>query len=468
MKHDFAALLAATTLLAAALAASARPGLAQETQVPVDTAGRVVEIDREMAERVGVFLDEYPDLQVARLFRSEDGQHVLELTLRRDGRILRQRVPLSDEEVESLRRRVSAAPAAAPADDGDSGARTMLVAGASVLGVGFYGWAVPVAFDLEGELALAAYMFSAAGSILVPYLYTDDRPVTYGITNAWWWGATRGISHGIELVSLIDEDPSAHAVAFGSLTGSLAEGIAGYVWAERTGMSAGTAHTIGNYGDLGQFWAGNVMMIAQPESERLVLAGLLAGSGAGIAAGNRIAKRRAFTWGDAEIMRAAAVVGAANGLALWDVASDDDSDDDLRILGGTLIAGSATGVLLADRALRGRDYSVGQAIIIDLAAVAGYAIGIGTAAILTGDEGGTSELFTILGAAGATGGLAAGIGSFGESAARRDRNRWDDSRLDLRMNPYALARLVAPGLPGPSAVGHHEVVLPVVSVQYSF
>lgn len=468
MRNQLAATPIAALSLALALGAGAQSAHAQETQVPVDTAGRVVEIDRALALQLGLYLDEYPDLQVARLFRADDGSYVLELTLRRDGRILRQRVPMAEDEVAALRQRVSALPAAAPTpvDDGDQGARTLLVAGAALVGTGFYGWAVPVVLDLQNEGAAAGYMFTAAGSILIPYLYTSDRAVTYGMTNAWWWGATRGIAHGMELVGLVDEDPGGDALVFGGLAASLAEGVAGYAWAERSGMSAGTAHTIGNFGDLGQFWAGSAMLIVQPDPGRIVLGGLLAGSAAGLVAGERVAARRAFTWGDAEVMRAAALVGAADGVAVWDVLTDDDSDDDIRILGGLLLAGSAAGALWADRTLRGRDHSVGQAVIVDLAVASGYAVGAGFAFILGGSDG-DSELFTSLGAVGATTGLALAVGSMAESATRRDRRRWDDGRLDLQLNPYGLARLAAPDL-DPVASADQAPPVPLIVLRYTF
>ena len=51
----------------------AAPLLAQERQVPLDVQGRLLEIDRELAQRLGLFTDEHPGLEVARLFRDEAG-----------------------------------------------------------------------------------------------------------------------------------------------------------------------------------------------------------------------------------------------------------------------------------------------------------------------------------------------------------------------------------------------------------
>lgn len=485
-------------LVAGLLAADVRAVDAQEVQVPIDSEGRVDQIDRALAGRIGLFLDRHPDFQVARLFQGEDGAFVLELTMRRDGRTLRERVALSDAEARDLRQRVSAAIAArAPAAGMDREGRTLFIAGTTLLGAGFYGWAVPAVLDVEsGRGALALYMFTTAASIAGPYLLTQNRPVSYGQANAWWWGATRGITHGLYATELVSDNASSRQLLGGALFGSLVEGIAGYQWAGRTGMSAGTAHTIGNFGDLGAFWAGGALLIAQPDvDEDLAIATLLAGAGAGIAGGARFADSRDFTWGDAEIMRTAALVGAADGLALWDLLTTDDGEDfELRVLGTTLVAGSILGVVASDRMLDGRDFSVGQSVLIQLGAFAGYAAGVGISLLASDDA--ESGLLTSLGAAGGTLGFTLLFNSLSDDAERRERrDRGDtedgssqngDARGELRgranddplggrfriyLDPAALGRLatplVAPGVT-PSAGIAALPASPLLTISYVF
>ena len=93
------------TLLALALAALPAGAAGQEAQVPLDRDGRLMEIDRPLAQRMGLFLDDYPDLQVVRLYQLADGSYVLEVTLRRDGRVFRERVPMTADEADALRAR---------------------------------------------------------------------------------------------------------------------------------------------------------------------------------------------------------------------------------------------------------------------------------------------------------------------------------------------------------------------------
>ena len=80
---------------------------AQEVQVPMDESGRITEVDRDLARRLGLFLDEYPDLQVARLYELGPDSYVLELTRSRDGRTFRERVPLDGEGARALRARIT-------------------------------------------------------------------------------------------------------------------------------------------------------------------------------------------------------------------------------------------------------------------------------------------------------------------------------------------------------------------------
>ncbi|MEJ2503850.1 MAG: hypothetical protein P8177_11165, partial [Gemmatimonadota bacterium] len=77
--------------------------VAQEVQVPLDRDGQIQEIDRRLAGRLDLFLDEYPDLDTVRLYRIDDDRFVLEVAYTEDGQAARRRVELSGAEVAELR-----------------------------------------------------------------------------------------------------------------------------------------------------------------------------------------------------------------------------------------------------------------------------------------------------------------------------------------------------------------------------
>ncbi len=450
-------------VLAGLLTLGVAPIAAQEVQVPLDQEGRIEEIDRDLAQRLGVLLDEYPDLELARLYEADEGGFVLEITYSRDGRNARQRVALTADQVAALRARISRAAAAnAPEAVLNQEGRYLLLGTTTFLGISFYGFAVPTVLDIDNaRLALATYMLTAGASFVGPYLYTRSRPVTYGMANAGFWGATRGLSHGSYLANTLSDSPSERGTIGAMLAVSLGEGLIGYNWARQTDMSAGRAHTIGNYGDYGTATAGELLLMTQPDDDRLIFGTLLAGGVAGLVAGAKWSPSLPYTWGDAEVERAAYFLGAAHGAMVYDwFWGDSGSDDELRALGALLMAGSVASTAAMHRALDGHDFSVGEGILVELGAVAGGLLGMGVGVLVGPEETDETLLFT-LGTAGADLGFLILYHSLGESARRRardsDRGQADlDTgldRLQLHIDPGALVMSTAlrrnrgPGLP---------------------
>lgn len=64
-------------LCATVLFGAPAPATAQEVQVAFDDAGRIERIDAELARRLGLFLDRWPELREVRLFSRPDGRFVL-------------------------------------------------------------------------------------------------------------------------------------------------------------------------------------------------------------------------------------------------------------------------------------------------------------------------------------------------------------------------------------------------------
>jgi hypothetical protein len=452
-----------TGLLLVGMATSA-PALAQETQVALDEAGRVMEIDRPLARRLGLFLDDHPQLEFVRLYRVDPTSYVLEITVLREGRTVRERILMTDDEVGRLRAQVTGRLAArAPALALDQEGRFLLLGTTTLLGLGFYGWAVPVMLDMDdGRLILATYMFTAAGSFVVPFLYTRGRPVTYGMANAGFWGATRGLVGGIYLATLLDDTSDRTAVGLG-MAGSLGAGLAMYDWARRTDMSAGDAHVIGNFGDFGHAWALSGMLIAQPDEDRLFAAAALAGGGAGLVLGATRAPRLPYTWGDAEVQRGGFYLGMYNALALWSLlVGDDPSDDQGRILGALMIGGSAAGLHVTDRLLVGHDFTAGQGILVNLGMLAGGLMGAGLGVLIAGDDS-DGRVIVTLSALGANAGFGLTYLTLSDDARRNAERR--PSPVEVGFNPAALYGLAAQHRSGSRA---GSVPLPLLSVRYRF
>lgn len=461
-------------MLAALLAlTSLHPAAAQEVQAPLDEAGRLTVVDRALATRLGLWVAEYPDFREARLFQAPDSSFVLEITTERAGRQARVRVPLSAGEAAALRRDVTARLAErAPAAGLNQEGRYVLIGQTTLAGVLFHGWALPYALGVEEAGAAGGlYLLTAAGSFFLPFALTSGASVSFGEANLSRYGVTRGVLHGLLLHEVLageeefnescrvdcemsTDDAFERARVGMAILASVAEGVGGYVWAAREGMSAGTANALVLGGDAGLgLGLGTAILLGLDDesgSERYGAALGLAGAAGGLWAAHELAERRSYTWGDADLLYTAAALGAYVGGAAVSAAQGVDSEpDEDRATTAAAMLGAGAGIYLADRLVRDTDFTVGQATLNRLGTLAGALAGA-SVGVMTEDE-------TTLLLGSAIGGALGYFGTYSALApAAREQRGERMSSLRLQLHPEAaLAR------PDGSAV-------PVVSVRWSF
>jgi hypothetical protein len=419
-----------SALLSLLLAALALPTslAAQEVQVPWDAAGRVEVVETRLARQLGLFLDEYPGFQQARLFELQDGSYLLEVTLVRDGRTLRQRVPLTAGEAAALRGEVRElmarrAPGAAVDHDG----RMTLLVTTTALGVSYYGWAVPYILDVDSYQSPGAYnalfMLVAGGSFFLPWMASAGQPVSWGMQQASSYGATRGIAHGWALHALLfgdppqrgynlpdvypHPDPSAQSdleryerrgMAF-SLAASMAEGIAGYAWARNRAVDGGHAAAVGLGGDAGM-GAGLLLTVATGWDARRAGALVTTGAAAGLVAGHLVARDGRFTMGDVGLIYTTGTLGLQAGLALALIGEPTNEDG----LAALLLVGGAAGLFAGGVLTRQTNFTVAQSSLVSLGTLAGGFAGLGIGSLVAGDDASPGAL-AVLATAGALAGF---------------------------------------------------------------
>jgi hypothetical protein len=444
------AVLAALTMAVRPLAAQ------QEVQVPLDEQGRIHVLDAATARQLGVFVDRYPGFHEARLLLLlPDSSYVLEITSLRAGQTVRERVPQTRAEIDALRRqlteRITARPPAALLDQEGRGS---LLATTTLLGLTFYGWAVPYSLgDMNEQTAAALYMLTAGASFFVPWTLTRNIEVTRGMAELTAWGATRGAIHGLVLDELIQgpDDPShpddffyeedeERASVRLALLGSLAEGIAGYAYAQRRGLDHGTARSIGAGGDIGLVygWATSYLVDLP---HRAIAASALAGSAAGVVLGNRYAALRAPTPGNVSVLSTAGMLGAYSALTVLNWTGSEE--DRAYVAAG--MAGGLAGLAIADRKLAPLRLTEPQARLIGLGTIAGGAIGFGIAYLFFEDSSDETPYLTAS-ALGALGGFALTY----RAVAQRPDVGLRESRLRIDMHPTGLAGLARRTERGPA------------------
>lgn len=414
-----------SSLLVASLAAAA------EVQVPLDRAGRVQRVDAALARRLGMFADR-PGFQEARLFQLADSSFVLEISSMLAAGLTRERVPLTPAGVDSIREGVTAGLAwQKTAPTIDKSGRPLFVATSTAMAFGFYGWAIPYLFEenASSQVIVGTYMVTASAGTFIPLWFTRNRPVTMASAAMAWYGMSRGALHGALLPYAFNantENKSPVACALGL---SAVEGIAGFEWATRTGMSTGSAATISNGSDFGSLYGLGFSHLFNGESSGLA-AGTLIGSGVGLVASALYVPHRDHTYGDASVMRTGGWVGGFTGLAIVQTFGPEDYEKSSSV---GAIAGGTVGLLLGDRLVHKADFTFGQSVIVDLTTIGGGLLGLGTGFLAQG-EGGSERVLWSASAAGTVVGYAVGYRMYSKIARRAgaDRSAW---RFDVMPTP---------------------------------
>ena len=479
---------------------------AQETQVPVDDAGRIQVITAELARRLGMF-GEVEAFREARLFQLPDGTFLLEVTSGRGDQLRRDRRPLSATDAAAFRRDLTArVTARAPTAVLDQTGRVKLLVGSMVLGLGYYGWATAAAFDpRDDQTAVALYMLTAAGSFFVPFLATRAHAVPEAVATMALWGATRGPIHGLLGSELGDAEKDKTKFAWTVVLGA-GEAVAGGVAARSLAMTPGRAELTGAGGDIGLgvgFAVADLLKLDERSKSvtvrdpfsgtytyevadrTLQSAVMLSGAGLGLAGGYLLGSTEEWTRGDASIFRNVTAIGALTGLAVGDIIHRprlitqtftdpvsgatqsssyyEDEFSSPHSAGGLI--GAAAGAVLGRALVTRRNFTTAQGTFLTLAPLAGGLLGLGLAYVATPDRpynpgepyrdpNDHSELYLTASALGA----GAGFAALYPAMARQARGATLGSNLQFSVNPLAAAQVLG-GSRGP---------VPLASFNYRF
>lgn len=414
-----------------------------EVQVPFDQRGGVLIVDRALAHRIGVFIDRYPRFREARLFRDATGRHVLEVMsapdepgATREARV-RERVPLTAEQVDALRTQVTAGlEAHAPERLQDQEGRPWLVSGLTLLGLGWYGWSIPASFDFESsQSSIGTYMLVSSASFVVPYLLTTTATVTEADAQLALYGATRGIVHGF-LVSELSEHENWDDTPAISTAMSVGECALLYAWSRTGDLDAGTTGSMGLYSDYmtwSAFGLADVLAPAGEDASAARAGAALAGAGVGLVTGRILGHGRGYSRGDAGVMHTTMLVGGFVGAAAGDLAGEDSEP---VVLGA--VAGGGTAIAIGNMMVRGHEFSTGQSRLAFLGALAGGLFGLGASFAIDTENAESAPQASALGSALGLLAVYAQLEERAEDFAVAPAERAREARLGLAVHPEAL------------------------------
>lgn len=416
---------------------------AQEVRVPVDEEGKVEHIDRVLEEKLGIF-PEYESFQDAALYQLPDSSFVLEVFYQPEGKVTKNRRVMSAAEVATFRRRVSQAILdRSPQTTLDQTGRARLITGTTVLGLGYYGWAVPLAAGVEEtKTAVALYMLTAGSSFFIPYLVTANSQVTKAQANLSLYGAAAGVFHGYLLYGLLNDGDifdldTKGAVATSLLTG-VAEGIAGAMIAGGNNLGEGKTNVITGVGTIGLGAGAAIAYLSGFEKPPGYAGVMLLGTGIGFFAGNTIANLQHYTAGDATVLNTVGVLGAYAPAALLYTAVGDGNDNDRKLYVGTALAATVVGLYVGHKLVEGHEFTDAQGDYIALSTLATGALGVGIAYLVTTSDP-NAKVYFAASSLGAVGGFALMYSLLEDKA----RTRHDEGcNWQIELSPTGLASLV--------------------------
>lgn len=451
------ALLIIILLLSISFAVSS---YAQEAQVPIDEEGKLEYIDSRLEQKLGLFT-EYQNFREARLFQVSDTSFVLEISYQPEEKLLKARLPLSAKEAQEFRLKVTERikqekPQVMLNQEG----RTRLLRGTLALSLGYYGWAVPVTFDVkDGKTVAALYMLTSGAGFFIPLYVTRNMEVTDAEATFSLYGATRGIVHGMFIYGLFRgrKAGAREAIASG-MVGSMSEAIAFFYVADKSNMTPGTAEVICIGGDFGLGLGIGTTHLAnflREDNERLFCTSILCGSGAGLLAGKFLADQQPYTRGDAYVLRGAGILGAYLPLGAVDMSKPKDD----KAYTAAAMAGSVAGLGLGHFLVKGKDFTTGQGSLINLGEFAGGLVGLGIA-YLASSKDDNSALYLTSSAVGATAGFWLVYRSFARSARSYEKS----SSWNIQFSPegflaYAMSKRFN---------SSSERTIPIAQLEYRF
>jgi hypothetical protein len=299
----------------------------------------------------------------------------------------------------------------------DRDGRGSLVLSQTLLGLGFYGWAVPVILDLdEAQSFVAAYLLTAGAAFYIPYRLTRNRSVSRAHSNLTFYGSTRGmLTGGLLSDALLSEDSTdeGRKRLAGTLVGSVAGSLLGFTAIDRLNPTEGRASLWGAMGDFGFAGGAALAHLAGPYDSEDVLVQdgefsyterelrnpavghliTVAGGVVGLLASSRIGGPN-FTQGNASGLRSSGILGAQVGLTLARTLGIESErrdgdlvvvEDDTRVLAAGGLVGGIAGIYLGDRLLEGKRFTSGEGLLINAGHLAGGVTALGITYLIAED-----------------------------------------------------------------------------------
>ena len=358
--------------------------IGQESQIAMDNMSRIYEIDSELEKKLQLFKT-YKGFKKALLFQVSTTTAVLEISYQPNQVLLKERKPLSSQELKEFRTNVSYsirnnAPESIVNQEG--GSRFLI--NNAFLALTFYGAATPaIVAPTEAKTSLGLYMLTSGAGFFVPYLLTKGKQITDGAATLSFYGQSRGMVHGLVAPLLFTSNPNFRGTVGTSLGFSVLEGCVGFLWADNAKMTHGKTVSLGVYGDFGMgiglaatHFSGLYELNDDVITARSIASGILGGTVLGMSTGLLLNKNTNYTKGDALALRTSGLIGASIPTTLLFMAKESAEIEGKHYsLAASL--GAAAGLAFGHALAKKNELTTTQGVMIQLGSLAGGAVGMG-------------------------------------------------------------------------------------------
>lgn len=354
--------------------------LFSDTIVPLDPLHQITILSEKDELRLELF-PEYPMLLQVKLLQDVQDSLYLEITYKENEEYKVIKIPQTQEQIVQLRERIAQYYVQKNINQSGINERAFedgkfsLLAGYSVLSLGYYSLSLPMMDSILDDNILAVYTTTnmlIVGGILIN---TRNKKIHYQDANFSVNMATRGIGHGNMLYYLIsDNEQYQKSMIYTSLV-SGAEGVIAYNLSENGRISTSQVNAIPLYHDVDWGNTASLLLMFNAydkwNTDIKLGIGLLSSVG-GISTGMRAGKKIEFTKGDATNARTNYLLGASIGYSASKLLNANKT-----FTGLLLLLTSNAGLTYGEQVAKKYQLSRSDGFTNSLAAVTGALLGWG-------------------------------------------------------------------------------------------
>jgi hypothetical protein len=310
----------------------------------------------------------------------------------------------------------------------DQSGRWELVLQNIALGTGLYGWGIPLVLDVKDiKWYIGGTMLSTGAAYYLTYQLTKKMDISHARAHMFRMGAFTGMSWGNTIARLIDYED--YKLKIGLL---MLGAPVGMVLNDRLYLrwqpSLGQSWSLSQWSEVTADVLKNIQNIVDPkpelpeniinelfdkifgdydrklvrwENRRAILNSV--GVPLGMYLGHKFYGNRQYSFGDGILLSTGRITGLLYSILVYDLIFHPKEDFDAPSWYVFNSAMSVAGIVVTDRLIKNKDYTVGQAILTTAGGVSGGLFGAGIGIILEVDD--NSRVMDLLALGGSLGGF---------------------------------------------------------------